>query len=183
MWRYLGPLIGVLALGAIFAVTLARIGTGELDVREIPSPLIGKPAPQFELPSVQDENERISTAALAGRPWVLNGWGPGCPGCRQEHDTLLRISSDSVVPIIGLNWKDERSLAMQWLTQLGNPYTKVAFDPEGDVAIDWGVYGSPETFLVSAEGIVIAKHIGPMTEQIWREKFLPLLAEKSGGGA
>jgi cytochrome c biogenesis protein CcmG/thiol:disulfide interchange protein DsbE len=176
MWRYLLPGLLFVALGAVFAFTLARIDRGELDVRQIQSPLIGKPAPVFELPSVEDPSRRVSSAKLAGRPYLLNVWGTWCFACREEHAALLEIASQGAVPIIGLDWKDERAAAQEWLARLGNPYAEVAFDQEGRVAIDFGVYGAPETFLVSPQGVIVAKHIGPMTPAIFRAEFLPLLA-------
>lgn len=176
MSRHLIPVLAFIALGAVFAFTLKRIGSGDLDVRQIQSPLIGKRAPVFELPSVADPAQKVSTAMLAGKPYLLNVWGTWCVACRDEHAALLAIASESTVPIVGLNWKDERDLAQQWLAQLGNPYTYVAFDQDGRVAIDWGVYGAPETFLVSGDGMVIDKYIGPMTEAIWRERFAPRIA-------
>jgi cytochrome c biogenesis protein CcmG, thiol:disulfide interchange protein DsbE len=174
------PVAVFLALGAVFAVTLAKIGSGELNVREIQSPLLGKAAPAWELPTVEDAARTIGTQQLAGRPYLLNVWGTWCFACREEHAALLEIAGEGVVPIVGLNWKDERDLAMDWLSRLGNPYTYNAFDAEGRVAIDWGVYGAPETFLVSGQGVVLTKHVGPMTQQVWREKFVPLLAQAGG---
>ncbi len=178
--RYWLPVAAFLALGAVFAFTLTKIGKGELDVRQIQSPLIGKPAPAFELTTVADQNAKIGSAELAGKPYLLNVWGTWCFACRDEHAALLAIAGEGAIPIIGLNWKDERPLAQQWLAQLGNPYSQVAFDPDGRVAIDWGVYGAPETFLVSAKGIVLEKHVGPMTAEVWKTKFVPLLS-KAGG--
>jgi cytochrome c biogenesis protein CcmG/thiol:disulfide interchange protein DsbE len=174
------PVAVFLALGAVFAFTLTKIGRGELDVREIQSPLIGKVAPPWELPTVEDPAKSIGTQQLAGKPYLLNVWGTWCFACREEHAALLEIAGYGAVPIVGLNWKDERDLAQDWLARLGNPYTHNAFDAEGRVAIDWGVYGAPETFLISAQGIVLHKHVGPMTTQIWRDEFVPLLA-KAGG--
>jgi cytochrome c biogenesis protein CcmG/thiol:disulfide interchange protein DsbE len=112
--------------------------------------------------------------------YLFNVWGTWCGGCRQEHDALLAISRSNVVPIIGLNWKDDRGLAQKWLNQLGNPYEVVAFDPEGQVAIDWGVYGAPETFLVAADGTVLAKRIGAMDMTVWQRDFLPLINGTGG---
>jgi len=150
------------------------------DPREIPSPLIGKPAPTFVLETLQDPARSVSTADYRGRPYVVNVWGTWCPECRREHDVLLSIARTRAVPIVGLNWKDERPLAQRWLAQLGDPYDAVAFDPEGQAAIDWGVYGAPETFLVSAEGKIVHKLIGPMTWSIWQEQFLPLINAPGG---
>jgi cytochrome c biogenesis protein CcmG/thiol:disulfide interchange protein DsbE len=112
----------------------------------------------------------------------LNVWATWCGGCRQEHDTLLTIARDGRIPMIGLNWRDERALALRWLAQLGDPYDSIAFDPDGRVAIDWGVYGAPETFLIGADGKVLHKQIGPMTLEIWRRDFVPLLPAADGEG-
>jgi cytochrome c biogenesis protein CcmG/thiol:disulfide interchange protein DsbE len=167
--RYLIPALIFAALVAFFAIGLQR------NPRYIPSPLIGKPAPQFELQAVEDPTRTVRTRDFHGRPYVLNVWGTWCAGCRLEHETLLQIARSGVVPIVGLNWKDDRSLAQQWLEQLGNPYVVTAFDPEGRAGIDWGVYGAPETFLVDANGIVQYKHIAPLTMEVWEREFLPRL--------
>lgn len=169
MWRFIVP-IGVFA--ALFAVFFVGLGR---DKETLPSPLIGKPAPQFALPSVEDPSRTVSSSDFAGRPYVVNIWGTWCPGCRQEHEVLLQISKRNEVPIIGLDWKDEVPAAQQWLSQLGNPYAATAFDGDGRVGIDWGAYGAPETFLVDANGIVIHKHTGPMTIAAWEADFVPRL--------
>jgi cytochrome c biogenesis protein CcmG/thiol:disulfide interchange protein DsbE len=169
MWRYLIP-VGLLAALVIFFF----VGLGR-DKETLPSPLIGKPAPQFSLPSVGGTAPAVSSSDFAGRPYVLNVWATWCVGCREEHQALLEIASRGEVPIVGLNWKDEMQLAQQWLQQLGNPYVATAFDEEGRVAIDWGVYGAPETFLIDASGKVIHKHVAPLTMAIWERDFLPLL--------
>ena len=103
-------------------------------------------------------------------------WGTWCPGCRQEHDYLISLSRSGGIPIVGLNWKDDTRLAREWLNSLGNPYRQVAVDQDGRVAIDWGVYGAPETFLVDAAGIVRHRHVGPLSQEIWDQSFAPLLA-------
>ena len=127
MWRYLAP-IGLFAtLLAFFYFGLGR------DKETLPSPLIGKPAPAFELPRVDDPARMISTKDFAGRTYVLNVWGTWCPGCRQEHEALLEIARRNVVPILGLDWKDDLQLAQRWLRELGNPYAVTAFDAEGRV--------------------------------------------------
>jgi cytochrome c biogenesis protein CcmG, thiol:disulfide interchange protein DsbE len=154
---------------------LMRISTGKLDVREIQSPLIGKPAPSFALPSVVDPSKVVDSKSLKGRMYLFNVWGTWCGGCREEHSALVTIARTGGVPIIGLDWKDDRDQAAGYLAQLGNPYTEVASDADGRVAIDWGVYGAPETFLVSADGVILQKHIGEITDAIWREKFQPLV--------
>lgn len=170
MWRYLVPVGVFAALLAFFYIGLGR------DKETLPSALLGKPAPAFELPSVEDPSKMVSSKDFAGRKYVLNVWGTWCPGCRQEHDVLLAIAKTNAAPIVGLDWKDDLQLAQRWLSDLGNPYVATAFDAEGRVAIDWGVYGAPETFLVDEQGQIIHKHIGPMTMDIWRADFAPKLA-------
>jgi len=154
-------------LGAFLFVGLYR------DPSYVPSPLIGKPAPQFNLPSLQDPAYPVASKELLGQPCVLNVWGTWCGGCRQEHDTLLAIAKMNVVPLVGLDWKDDNAAAQQWLRTLGNPYSVVAEDRDGRVAIDWGVYGAPETFLIGPDGTVLFKHIAPMTLEVWNKEFLP----------
>lgn len=171
MLRYLIPIGLLLALVTFFYVGLGR------DKQTLPSPLIGKPAPQFSLPRVDDSTQVVSSRDFAGQPYVLNVWATWCVGCRQEHDALLEIASRGEVPIVGLNWKDDMQLAQQWLRELGNPYVVTAFDEEGRVAIDWGVYGAPETFLVDAKGTVIHKHVAPLTVEIWEREFMPLIKQ------
>lgn len=175
MWRFLLPLGGFAILVLFFFVGLHR------EPSAIPSPLIGKSAPAFSLASVNDPQRLVSTADLRGRMYLLNVWGTWCVGCREEHATLLTVAQSQAVPIIGLNWKDDRELAMRWLKDLGDPYLACAFDPEGRTAIDWGVYGAPESFLVSADGRIVLKHIGPLTLEIWNEKFLPLIRDPKRG--
>lgn len=167
--RYLGPAIGFAALAIVLAIGL------RMDPNRLPSPLIGKPAPVFLLESLGDPAWKVGGADFSGRPWVLNVWATWCPPCRQEHPALIAIAKESPVPIMGLNWRDERIPALRWLEELGNPYASVAFDPEGRTAIDWGVTGAPETFLIDAKGVVIKKYAGPMTVDLWRQEFLPLL--------
>jgi cytochrome c biogenesis protein CcmG, thiol:disulfide interchange protein DsbE len=178
MAKFVVPFALFVLLGAFLFVGLQR------DPSYVPSPLIGKPAPQFSLPSLQDAAYPVSTQELLGQPWVLNVWGTWCGGCRQEHDTLIAIAQQKTVPIIGLNWKDDNALAQQWLRDLGNPYAVVAEDREGRVAIDWGVYGAPETFLIGPDGIVLFKHIAPMTMEVWNKEFLPRIeASRAAAGS
>jgi cytochrome c biogenesis protein CcmG/thiol:disulfide interchange protein DsbE len=176
--KFIVPLLLFAALGIFLFVGLFR------DPRYVPSPLIGKPAPEFTLPSLQDASYPVSSKELLGQPWVLNVWGTWCGGCREEHDTLLAIAAQRAVPIVGLNWKDDNALAQQWLAQLGNPYAVVAEDREGRTAIDWGVYGAPETFLIGPDGIVLYKHIAPMTLEVWNREFLPRIeAARAAAGS
>jgi cytochrome c biogenesis protein CcmG/thiol:disulfide interchange protein DsbE len=169
MLKYLVP-IGVFAV----LVGFLYFGLGR-DKETLPSPLIGKPAPVFELPRLDDPAKTFSNRELAGKPYVLNVWGSWCIGCRQEHAALLEIARRGEVPMIGMDWNDDRDQALQWLQRLGDPYVINAFDGEGRVAIDWGVYGAPETFLVGADGTVLKKQTGPITVEIWEQEFVPLL--------
>jgi cytochrome c biogenesis protein CcmG/thiol:disulfide interchange protein DsbE len=177
MWKFLLPFAAFIALAVLFAFGL----NPKRDIHALPSPLIGKPAPQFTLPDVLDPARSVSNAALQGQVYVLNVWGSWCVACREEHESLLAIAQQRVVPIIGLVYLDQREKAKQWLDQLGNPYTAVAFDTDGRTAIDWGVYGAPETFLVDGHGRVLYKFISPMTPEVWQHEFLPRIAAARGG--
>ena len=170
---------------ALFALLAVFLFVGlNRDPSYVPSPLIGKPAPQFSLPSLQDAAYPVSSQELLGQPWVLNVWGTWCGGCREEHDVLLAIAKQNAVPLIGLNWKDDNAAAQAWLRDLGNPYAAVAEDQVGRTAIDWGVYGAPETFLIGPDGIVLYKHIAPMTLEVWATEFLPRIeAARNGQGS
>jgi cytochrome c biogenesis protein CcmG/thiol:disulfide interchange protein DsbE len=167
------PAIVFLALFGVFWLMLNRAGSGEYNAREFKSPLLGKPAPQFRLPSVDDPAKFVDTKEFAGHPYVLNVWGTWCVECRQEHPTLMAIARQNLVPIVGLDNKDDLEQAQRWLSALGNPYTASAFDSEGRVGIDWGVYGAPETFLIDAEGIVVYKYISALTMDVWEREFVP----------
>ncbi len=173
--RFLVPVLLFAGLAGVLAVGL------RLDPNRLPSALIGKPAPVFSLESLGDPAWKVGSADMARQAWVLNVWGTWCPPCRQEHPALVAIARENRVPMVGLNWRDDRALALNWLAQLGNPYVSVAFDPEGRTAIDWGVTGAPETFLIDADGVVIQKYVGPMTEEVWKREFLPLLPAAGEG--
>lgn len=168
--RFYLPLAGLALLAAFFVY-----GLYFNEPREIPSPLIGKPAPAFSLPDVLDPQRQVSSENYRGKPYLVNVWATWCFACRDEHEVLVDIARSNVVPIVGLDWKDDRAMAVGWLKQLGNPYREVAFDAEGRVAINWGVYGAPETFLISADNHVLHKHVGALTPEVWREDFLPKL--------
>ena len=167
----------VLPLGifALLAIVLAIGIKHSPEKGTIPSPLIGKAAPDFTLPVLTDTNRTFRSIDLKGRWYVFNVWGTWCGGCREEHSVLVEISKRSEVPLIGLDWKDEDPQALQYLSELGNPYEVVAADREGRIAIDWGVYGAPETFLVDPQGIVVYKFIGPLTLEAWEAEFVPRL--------
>lgn len=143
----------------------------------LPSPLIGKPAPEFSLPVLHEAGRLMRSDQLRGSPYLLNVWGSWCPACRDEHPVLTRFAETKRVRVIGFNWKDEHADALRWLEQYGNPYWMVLTDYDGKVAIDWGIYGAPETFLVDAKGVVRWKHVGPMSEATIRDELLPVLAE------
>ncbi len=174
MNRFLIPIIGFAVLVVFLLIGLNR------DPTFVPSPLIGKQMPAFNLPQLGEPGQFVSDADLRGQFSVLNVWATWCTGCRQEHPVLNRIAEQGQVPIYGLNWKDDAALASGWLQQLGNPYTATAFDEEGRVAIDWGVYGAPETFLVAPDGTILYRHIAPLTLEVWENEFLSRIAAASG---
>jgi len=149
------------------------------DKGTIMSPLLGKPAPQFSLPNLTDPARVVSSAGLKGRWYLFNVWGTWCGECRAEHEMLLEVRRAAVVPLVGLDWKDDDAQALSWLAQLGNPYDVVAVDRSGRTAIDWGVYGAPETFLVNPQGIVVFKHVGALTPDVWTRDILPRLAPRA----
>lgn len=168
-----------LAAFAVLAVLLAAgVWLSRNPNREaLPSPLIGKPAPEFSLPVLHEAGRLMTSEQLRGSPYLLNVWGSWCPACRDEHPVLTRFAETKRVRVIGFNWKDEHADALRWLEQYGNPYWMVLTDYDGKVAIDWGIYGAPETFLVDAKGVVRWKHVGPMSEATIRDELLPALAE------
>ncbi len=176
MSRYVLPLVGV-ALLIVFLV----LGLTRGDPRALPSPFIGKPAPQFELPVLGDPARTVSTEDMNGRFALVNVWATWCAGCRAEHDFLMQLARENTVPIYGINWRDTEPEALRWIADLGDPYVASGFDADGRVGIDWGVYGAPETFLVSADGIVLHKHLGPLDRGIWERDFVPLI--NAGGGS
>jgi cytochrome c biogenesis protein CcmG/thiol:disulfide interchange protein DsbE len=166
---------------AVFAVLVGFFWIGlSKDPSEVPSPFIGKPAPAFQLTELKDPEKLVSQADLRGRPTVLNVWATWCVGCRQEHEALMQLASMDIVPIYGLNYRDNREQALQWLARLGDPYVATGYDPDGAAGLDWGVYGAPETFLIDPQGTVVYKHLGPMTLRIWRDEFMPRISSMAG---
>lgn len=168
----------------IFAVIVGLLIVGLRDAPEkdiIASPLIGKAAPAFRAPLLTDSTQSVTEKSQTGGWWVLNVWGTWCGGCVAEHPVLLEIQKEGRVPIVGLDWKDNDVEALAWLARLGNPYSTVAADRDGRIAIDWGVYGAPESFLIDPRGVVVEKQVGQMTMEIWRQKFLPKLAAGGAG--
>jgi cytochrome c biogenesis protein CcmG/thiol:disulfide interchange protein DsbE len=175
MIRYIAPIIVVLIMMGIFMKGLKN------DPTVLPSPYIGNQAPTFDLPQLKEPSTRVSNADIAGKIVLLNVWATWCVGCRQEHGFLLALARDEVIPIYGLNWRDRREDALQWLAQLGDPYIASGFDGDGRAGIDWGVYGAPETFLIAADGTVLYKFLGPLGPEVWRQEFEPRIRELAGG--
>ena len=169
--RYLIPLGVFAVIAALLALGIHQAPRKDL----VPSPLIGKAAPIFSLPSLANPRKLVTSAQLRGHWYLFNVWGTWCISCRMEEPELLAIARTGLVPLIGLDWKDTRSDAITYLHREGDPYRKVAFDPGGLEAIQWGVYGAPETFLVNPQGIIVYKYIGPITPGAWTRDFLPRL--------
>ena len=166
---------------AIFAILVVFLWRGlSLDPREVPSPLIDKPAPRFALARLDDASRTIARDDMLGKVWLLNVWASWCVACRDEHPTLVELSRQRLAPIVGLNYKDTRPEGLGWLTQFGNPYDVSAFDQNGRVGIDFGVYGVPETFVIDKRGVIRLKHIGPLTPQVIKTRIEPLVKELNG---
>jgi cytochrome c biogenesis protein CcmG, thiol:disulfide interchange protein DsbE len=171
MGRWL-PLVLFLVLTGFFARGLF------LDPRAVPSPFIGEPAPGFSLPVVGDPSQTFDSAQMRGQVWLLNVWAPWCVSCKVEHGFLMALAQTrGAPPVVGLNWKDRNREAQQLLARTGNPYVAVPDDPTGRVGIDWGVTGTPETFLIDRAGVVRLKHVGPIDPGVWQAKFVPKLQE------
>ncbi len=166
---FLLPLAAFLALAIVLAIGLNR------DPREVPSPLIDKPAPGFALTRLDDPARTIALADLRGKVWMLNVWASWCVACRDEHPLLVEFSKKNLLPIYGLNYKDRRDDGNAWLARMGDPYRASLFDAEGRVGIDFGVYGVPETFIIDKTGTIRMKHIGPLTPAVIATEIEPLL--------
>ena len=174
MKRFLLPL-------GIFIVLIGFLAVGlRLDPRKVPSPLIDKPAPQFTLPELMDPQRTFSQKDMLGKVWLLNVWASWCVSCREEHPVLVEFSKRNIVPVYGLNYKDDRKDALAWLARLGNPYTMSIMDRDGRVGIDYGVYGVPETYVIDKQGGIRYKQIGPVTPGILAAKIGPLVEKLQG---
>jgi cytochrome c biogenesis protein CcmG/thiol:disulfide interchange protein DsbE len=164
-----------------FIALIVLLGVGlRLNPREVPSPLIGKSAPPFELPRLDAPERSFSQKEMLGRVWVLNVWASWCPPCLVEHPVVTELSRS--VPVVGLNYKDTREDALPWLARNGNPYQLVVYDAAGRIGIDYGVYGVPETYIIDRKGVIRYKHIGPLTREAAKEKLQPLLKELESRG-
>jgi len=173
MKRYLLPLLIFVVVAGFLAVGL------KLNPRELPSPLIDKPAPAFSLPRLDVPAQKLSTQMMStqemrGKVWVLNVWASWCGPCRQEHALIAELAKTGA-PVVGLNYKDKPADASAWLVELGNPFMTTVSDLEGLVGIDYGVYGVPETFVIDRAGVIRLKHVGPVTPEALRERILPMV--------
>lgn len=169
MKRYLLPLL-------VFVVMVGFLAVGlQLKPREVPSPLINKAAPAFQLPLLAAPDKTLSAQDLLGQVWILNVWASWCVACRVEHPLLVEFAKTTTVPIYGLNYKDKRGDAQRWLANFGDPYKHSLSDTEGLVGIDFGVYGVPETFVIDKAGVIRLKHIGPVTPEVLAGTILPLI--------
>lgn len=166
--RFILPMLALVALLVLLAVGLT------LDPRTVPSPLIGKPAPAFELPLLQGEGV-VSQADLSEGPVLVNFFASWCLPCLVEHPLLMRLAREQKVRVVGINYKDQPADALRWLARHGDPYAWVARDAQGAAGLDWGVYGVPETYVVDADGVVRFKQVGPLDEAVWTREILPLL--------
>ncbi|MBI1201915.1 MAG: DsbE family thiol:disulfide interchange protein [Rhodopseudomonas sp.] len=169
--RYLAPLVVFAGLAIVLGWELTH------DPRNIPSTLVGKPVPSFSLPPVRGRILGLSDADLKGEVSLVNVFASWCVACREEHPLLLKMKSDGVVPIHGLNYKDTPDNAARWLNSFGDPYTRTGADLNGRVAIDWGVYGVPETFVIGKDGRIVYKHIGPLSQEALDRIILPLIRD------
>lgn len=162
----------------VFVVLVVLLWRGlSLDPREVPSPLIGKPAPSFSLPLLSDMQTQLAPEELKGQVWLLNVWASWCVSCRAEHEVVTRVAREQNLKILGLNYKDDLADAVGWLRRFGNPYFASVVDADGAVGIDWGVYGVPETFVIDKKGVVRYKHIGPITDASAADVLVPLVRE------
>ncbi len=169
--KFLIPLLLFIVLIGFLAVGLNR------DPHEVPSPLINKTAPAFEIAQLEEPNKTFSPASMKGQVWILNVWASWCVACREEHPVLVELARSQVAPLVGLDYKDKREDALAMLSRQGNPYLLSAYDANGRVGIDYGVYGVPETYVIDRTGVIRFKHIGPITTQVLNQKIYPLVSE------
>ena len=169
--RFLLPVVIFVLLAGLLGWGLTR------DPKEVPSPLIGKPAPAFTAPTLFEPEKRFSASDYLGKVWILNVWASWCVACRAEHEFITQLARMQLVPVVGLDYKDKPEDGRAWLRQLGNPYTVVPTDENGRIGIDWGVYGVPETFIIDKQGMIAYKHIGPVNADSLRDIIVPKIKE------
>ena len=169
-------------LGVFVALVLLLAVGLRLNPREVPSPLIGRPAPAFELPLLMEPDKKFSEKTMLGRVWILNVWASWCPPCLVEHPVVTQVSRSGMAPVIGLNYKDKPEDALPWLKRNGDPYQLIAFDGSGRIGIDYGVYGVPETYIIDRQGVIRYKHIGPITADVVKKDMEPLVRKLNAGG-
>lgn len=160
----------------LLIVVIGYAGFRLNDPHELPSALLGKPFPDFRAPLLDDPGRTIDRGALVGEPVLVNVWATWCPTCKAEHDELLRIGAETGIRIVGVNYKDDRGKALDWLVRYGNPYDFVIEDRDGSLGVELGVYGAPETFLLDAAGTIVYKRVGDINPRIWRDELGPLVA-------
>ena len=171
------------AIVAIFVALIGLLAVGlRLDPREVPSPLIGKPAPAFELPLLHAPDKTFSQKDMLGSVWVMNVWASWCQPCLMEHPVVSELARSGIAPVVGLNYKDAREDALPWLKRNGDPFKFTVSDSAGRIGIDYGVYGVPETYVIDRKGVIRYKHIGPLTPEIAQKKLRPLIQELANGG-
>ena len=167
----------------VFVALVLLLAVGlRLNPREVPSPLIGRPAPAFELPLLMEPDKKFSEKTMLGKVWILNVWASWCPPCLVEHPVVTRVSRSGVAPVIGLNYKDKPEDALPWLKRNGDPYELIVFDGNGRIGIDYGVYGVPETYIIDRQGVIRYKHIGPLTADVVQKEMDPLVRKLNAGG-
>lgn len=181
MWRTAKLTLALSVPLAGFAALLAVLGVGlEKDPTVLPSVLIAQPLPAFSLPDLRSETDRVTERDLVGEVALVNVWGTWCPSCRDEQPLLMRLAADGVV-IHGLNYKDERAAARRWLAAYGNPFREIVEDADGQLTLDLGVYGAPETYLLDDDGVIRYRHVGVLDERTWRDEFVPRIAALTKG--
>ena len=163
---------------ALFLITVGFLFKGLfLDPHEVPSPLVGKPAPMFQAPVLGETGKTFNIEGMKGKVWLLNVWASWCAACREEHPLLIEMAKTGKIITYGLDYKDTDAEAQEVLTNMGNPYNKVLTDSDGKIGIDYGVYGVPETYLIDKQGVIRYKHTGPLTPEVLLKKIVPLLNE------
>jgi len=167
----------------VFVALVLLLAVGlRLNPREVPSPLIGRPAPAFELPLLMEPDKKFSEKTMLGKVWILNVWASWCPPCLVEHPVVTQVARSGMAPVIGLNYKDKHEDALPWLKRNGDPYQLIVFDGNGRIGIDYGVYGVPETYVIDRQGVIRFKQIGPLTADVVKKEMDPLVRKLNAGG-